>query len=379
MIYLIPLFLIVIGYIFFDRIGRNKKSKVLWGMIYVTLVTIIGLRYKVGGDTYNYMNYFNWVSDLQDWEPFDISGFEPGFSFITSAIKTYFDDIYVYQTIISALMTFMLMFFINQNTQYKFLSMLFIFVAMYLYFSTEVIRESLAIGGLLMAYPLLRDQKYLSYYAVCFVLLSLHFSSAVCFLLPLFHRLKFNKRFGLYILGFIVFGLISASIMKQLGDFFIFQKLLLYYQQTYVGYAWCGFRFIYFSLLPFLTLYLCKRVFHLKIKFENIICLQILFGIGIWFVPIVFQRLINYTIIFYLVALADIIGTVTRDPSYRRRLSIPARRGRAKIAKILLVLTILAHSSYYIHLDFYERYIPYHSMFDPIDEPMREKYVAGQD
>lgn len=371
--------MLVIGYLTYDRITKKNKSKALWLLVYVTLVSIMGLRYKVGGDTYNYMNYFSWAPELQYWQPFDLSGFEPGFSLFTSAIKTYFDDIYVYQTIISALMTFMLMYFINRNTSYRFLAMLLIFVAMYLYFSTEVIRESLAVGGLLMAYPLLRDRRYIPYYAVCFFLLTLHSSAALCFLLPLFRNLKLNRRFFLYVFAFIVFGFIMAPLMERLGNYLIFQKLLRYNNQAYVGYAWCGLRFIYFSLLPFLTLYWCKYRFHLKIKFENIICLQILFGIGLWFIPIVFQRLINYTIIFYLVALADIIGTVTRNPLYRRPLTVDVRKIRGQLAKLLLVLTLMAHSSYYIHLNFYEIYMPYHSIFDPKEEPMREKYVAGQD
>ena len=379
MIYIIPLIMLVIGYLTYDRITKKNKSKALWFLAYVTLVAIMGLRYKVGGDTYNYMTYFSWSPELQYWQPFDLSGFEPGFSLFTSAIKTYFDDIYVYQTIISALMTFMLMYFINRNTSYRFLAMLLIFVAMYLYFSTEVIRESLAVGGLLMAYPLLRDRRYIPYYAVCFFLLTLHSSASLCFLLPLFRNLKLNRRFFLYVFAFIVFGFIMAPLMERLGNYFIFQKLLRYNNQAYVGYAWCGLRFIYFSLLPFLTLYWCKYRFHLKIKFENIICLQILFGIGLWFIPIVFQRLINYTIIFYLVALADVIGTVTRDPLYRKPLTVAVRKRRGQLAKLLLVLTLMAHSSYYIHLNFYEIYIPYHSFFDPKEEPMREKYVAGQD
>lgn len=379
MIYLMPLTMLVIGYLSYDRIKKNKKSTTLWVLVYVTLVAIMGLRYKVGGDTYNYMTYFSWAPELTYWQPFDLSGFEPGFSLFTSAIKTYFDDIYVYQTIISALMTFMLMFFVNRNTSYRFLAMLLIFVAMYLYFSTEVIRESLAVGGLLMAYPLLRDRRYIPYYAVCLFLLTFHFSATLCFLLPLFRNLKFNRRFFLYVFAFIGFGFIMTPLMQRLGDYYIFQKILRYNEQAYVGYAWCGFRFIYFSILPFITLYLCKYRFRLKIKFESIICLQILFGIGLWFVPIVFQRLMNYTIIFYLVALADVIGTVTRDPSYRGQLTVVARQSRGQIAKTLLVLTLMAHSTYYIHLNFYERYIPYHSIFDPVEEPVREKYVAGQD
>ena len=55
MIYLIPLVLMIIGYSKYDFPKCKTKDFVLWGLLYFVLVSIIGLRYKVGGDTYNYM------------------------------------------------------------------------------------------------------------------------------------------------------------------------------------------------------------------------------------------------------------------------------------------------------------------------------------
>ena len=92
MIYLLPLFLIIIGFKVYDRPYFQKNGIALWFFVFISLVLIIGLRYKVGGDTYNYMNYFAWSPELTYWEPFDASGFEPGFSLLTSAIKTISND-----------------------------------------------------------------------------------------------------------------------------------------------------------------------------------------------------------------------------------------------------------------------------------------------
>ena len=99
----------IIGYSKYDFPKRKTKDFVLWGLLYFVLVSIIGLRYKVGGDTYNYMAYFEYAPELSFWTPIDVSGFEPGFTLFSSLIKTYFDDIYVYQSIISAIMTFFLL------------------------------------------------------------------------------------------------------------------------------------------------------------------------------------------------------------------------------------------------------------------------------
>lgn len=379
MIYLLPLFLLIIGFKVYDRPYTQKKGIALWIFIFVCLVLIIGLRYKVGGDTYNYMNYFGLSPELTYWEPFDTSGFEPGFSLLTSTIKTISGDLYVYQTIIAFLQTSMLMIFIRRNTPYKFLALLLIYISMFLYFTTEVIRESLAVGGLLLIYPLLERKKYISYYIVSLLLLTMHSSAVLCFFLPFIRNLRLNRKFIIYVFLFIVFGFGMAAVMQRLGSFFIFQKLLRYFEYSNVGYAWSGFRFIYFSLLPLLFLYLSKKRLRIEVKYENIICFQILMGIGLWFVPIVFQRLINYTIVFYLVSFAQVAGTCMRDVLYRRVISASAYKSRCQLVSMLLFCTILAHSSYYIHLNFYERYIPYHSVIDPVDVPEREKYVAGQD
>lgn len=378
MIYLIPLVLMIIGYSKYDFSKCKTKDFVLWGLLYFVLVLIIGLRYKVGGDTYNYMAYFEYAPELPFWTPIDVSGFEPGFTLFSSLIKTYFDDIYIYQSIISAIMTFFLMRFIKQNTIYKYLAFLLIYVAVYLYFSTEVIRESLAVVAFLQIYPLLEKKKYFLYYPLCLLLLTFHSSAVITLFIPFFRNLKFKKQFRIYLVCTIACGLLLSIIMQKLAAFSIFQKLMRYDQHSYVGYAWVGFRFIYFSILPLFVLNVCKK-YRIVCKYENIICLQILFGFGMWFVPIVFQRLINYTIIFYLVSLSCIIGSCLRNRVYLSSLSYIARKNRKVFARVIFIVTLLAHSSYYIHLNFYEIYIPYHSIFDPVTEPLREKYVAGQD
>lgn len=380
MIYLIPLILILIGCFQYDRPSRKKNQGVwLWCVILVCLVMIIGFRYKVGGDTYNYMTYFEWSPTLANWEPFDASGFEPGFSLITSAIKTYFDDIYVYQTIISFIFTVLLMRFIRLNTPYKFLGMMLVFFSMYLYFATEIIRESLAVVGGLTIYPLVEKKKYILYGLLVILLSSFHASALIFLIFPLAKNMRFNETYIVILIAFLIFSFALFPLLEYLSHYYIFKKLLRYVDQINVGYAWKGFRFIYFCLLPLCVLYVNKNRFKVQIKYEGIICLQILFGIGLWIIPIIFQRLINYTIIFYLVSLSQIAGTVLRSKEYENYYGKIKCNMRRQTVTTLLVLTLLAHSSYYIHLGFYERYIPYHSIFDPIEVPERSKFVAGGD
>ena len=379
MIYLIPIILCLLGMLIYDNPTKESKGYFLWLILFVTLVSIFGLRYKVGGDTYNYMNFFLDSPDIYDWQPISVSLFEPGFTYLTAVVKTFTDDIYVYQTLLSFLMTSMLMFFIAKQTEYKFLAMFLVFFSMYLYFSTEVMREGLALTGILVAYPLWSRNHHVLYVLIVLFLSFFHISALVGLILPFADRMKLDKRFFVVLFYFLLGSFALYPFVDFLSDFYIFEKLLRYKDQINVGYGWKGFRFIYFSILPLYIVNMFHNKFQVPCKFEGIICLQIIFGVGLWIIPIVFQRLINYTIVFYLVSLAQMFGTVMRDPEWQNDKETEYLQGQRSMVKFVLILTLLAHSTYYIHLGFWERYIPYHSYFDPIDVPEREIFVAGQD
>lgn len=378
MIYLIPIILCLLGMLLYDNPANKSKGWFLWLTLFVTLVSIFGLRYKVGGDTYNYMTFFSWAPDIYDWQPISVTKFEPGFTYLAAIVKTFTDDIYIYQTILSFLMTSMLMTFIAKNTEYKFLAMLIIFFSMYLYFSTEVIREGLALTGMLLIYPLWNRKHYVLYILMVLFLSSFHISALVGLFLPLADKMKLNKRFFVILFFFVLGSFALFPVIRFLSNYYIFEKLLRYDDLINVGYGWKGFRFIYFCLLPLYIVNLFHNKYKVPCKFEGIICLQIIFGVGLWIIPVVFQRLINYTIIFYLVSLAQMLGTVMRDPVWKANHRFAYLKTQRSMARIALVLTFLAHSTYYIHLGFWERYIPYHSYFDPIEVPERQKFVEGQ-
>lgn len=379
MIYLVPIILCLLGHFLYDRPSGKNKGRGMWALLYLLLVLMMGLRYKVGGDTYNYMNFFEWSPVISDWTLLNAVDFEPGFSLLTSLIKTFSDSVFVYQTILSAVMTGLLMHFISQNTRFRYLAMLLVYIAMYLYFSTEIMRESLAVTGLLTIYPLLEKKKYLPYCLLSLILCTIHVSAVICFLIPFVRRLHFDKRLIPYLLGIIGLSLLFVPLMERLSTIPIFEhRLDAYMHQQYVGYAWTGFRFIYFALIPMLVMHVCKIRYRLPVRFEGIICLQILFGISMWSAPVVFQRLINYTVVFYLVSAAEMLGTLLMDRYRFRKTSDKAFQSRRILSRSLLVLTIVAHSTYYVHLHFYELFIPYHSIFDQVDVPGREKYISGE-
>ena len=378
MIYQLPLIFCFLGHILYDSPLKYRRGGILWGILFVTLVLIMGLRYKVGADTYNYMSFFEYCPNIYNWTVIHLSGFEPGFTYLSAIIKTFTDNIYVYQTILAFITTYLLMSFVYKNTQYRFMGMLILFVAVYPYFLTEIMRESIAVVGLLTIYPLCEKKKYLLYSLIVLLLVTFHSSACVGWIIPFVHRLRLNRFFFFILVSFLLFSFALFAVIEYMASFPLFARLLRYNEQLYVGYLWCGLRFLYFAVLPMSVVYICKKKFGLTTKYEGIVCLQILFGFGLWIVPIIFQRLINYTIVFYIISMVNMLETVIHNPEYKLHISLRVCKLRSQLARLVILLTIILHMTYYIHLDFYKIWIPYHSIFNPIEVLERSEFVQGE-
>ena len=148
MIYLIPIFLTILGASLFE-LKNNERYKILknfiWLMIWSSLVLIIGLRFKVGGDTINYMGDYEWRPKLSDWELNILDPYQPGYTILCSIGKTISDEFYVFQIIHAIIINSLLIIFLQKSSKYPFSSLLAIFLCCYLYFSTEILREVIAV------------------------------------------------------------------------------------------------------------------------------------------------------------------------------------------------------------------------------------------
>lgn len=368
MIYIIPLILILIGIINCDINRHNKSSLIV--ILFTFLTLLIGLRYKVGGDTYNYINFYEYSPDVYDWNPYNIALFEPGFSYLTAIIKTFTNNIYLYQTIIAIIFNILLFRYINNNTRYFFSTIFIIYIAIYLYFTTEIIRESIAVGIIINAYSLAQKRHYSLYFAMVMLSMLFHSGAIIAIIFPVVSKIRFNRNFLLICTITVLLLIVSQPIMHFLSSYSILNKINRYISYQNVGYLWAGFRFIYFGLIPLLFLCFFKK--RERIQYEGLICFQFLLSLGLFFVPIIFQRLINYTIIFYLSSLVNLTM-----PAISQRIKYQKKSLRSQVSFFIVILTLIAHSSFYIHLNFYQIWIPYHSIFDPIEESMRLQFVAG--
>lgn len=369
-LYLIPAALALLGACQYDFSSHQRGRKALWYLIYIYLILFIGLRYKVGGDTLTYMEWYVWAKDITEWTPFSaLERLEPGFTFLAAIAKSITDEFYCFQIIHAIIINSCIFYFISKNTRYRFSALLITFITYYLYFSTEVLRESLSVMIFTLNYKSFINRKWLRYYCGVFICILFHLSASFLLLLPFFRNLKFNRYFLLYIIGLIILGIalkpifsIISVIAPMLGE-----KATTYGDHGFVGYFWAGLRIIQFSIIPSIILVLSNKSLKIHPKYEISYLFMILSGIGVIFSPIVFQRFTNYFYPLYALSLTDVICSCIISKYLKKRFT----------SFVLTILITLGYGTYFIYLDAYQMWLPYSSVFKPNEFAFRQKFANG--
>lgn len=359
--------LLLWGVVFYDI--RGKESKWYLAFIFIYLTLFIGLRFKVGGDTYNYLSFFYNCPTIKDWSIVNTALFEPGFSLFCSIIKTFTENEYIFQIIHVLIINFLLFRVICRYTGYYYTTLLFSYLLFYLIFTTEIMREAISILIFLNSYHLIEEKRYFKYYICVFIAMTFHIGAIFLVIIPFFYKLRLDYKFFIYYLAALVLCLMLNKILIQVSQIEIFEKLDRYTSHTNVGYFWAGSRFIYLSLLPILILSYFKHI-KVNIYFQNMICLMALISVLIWANPIVFARFANYFLPFYAIQLANLFIPVFRQNK------CPQRK---PISVVFIFLILLTYSSYYLHGQHYKRWVPYHAIFNEVEEAEREKFVEGNE
>lgn len=331
----------------------------------------MGLRYEVGGDTLTYMSWYEWAHDLKNWHPFDVGNvFEPGFTFLVACVKSLSDgSFYWFQLLHAFILNTCIFYFIAKNTKYRFSALLIAFLTYYLYFSTEILREAIAIFIFIFNFNSFVKHKWGRYYLGVACCIPFHLSSSFLLVLPILANLKFNKSYFRVIIIFCALCLVLQPIFVIISNIVpaVGAKAIGYGKHTNVGYLWAGLRILQFSIIPLITLILCKRIFYMTPKYEIAYLILILLGIGIAFIPIIFQRFTNYFYPLLALSLADVICKNIRSVNLNKRLA----------SLILSIIIFFSFGYYYLYLDFYQMWLPYSSVLDPHSYTFRYRFFGG--
>ena len=357
--YLIPLLLTIVGIIMNSRFRKEGPKLVILGLIFVYVVLLMGFRSRVGMDTISYMDIYKDVPALDDLTSNDLFGqaHEPAYVLISSVVKSFTNDYWPVQLIMSLIMTSCVFTFLYKRCTNVFWGVFFFLLLQWLYFSTEIIRQSVAIGIFLLNWSNAEKKRWVAYYLISLLCISFHYSAVLIWALPFVRWMKPNWFYVLLCIGILAITPLIETLNKLVFLGMMTKKVGFYVTDVdSVNMNWRIGEFIKTGLPALLAV--CMYAYS-KIKLNNrsVILLQFLFCCGAFAIPVIFQRFTNYTTVFVTVALANYV----------------CRRDVGRMARVFMVGFICMTQSIYYY-SMYPTWIPYESIFDPVYNVERERF-----
>ncbi|PXV62188.1 EpsG-like putative glucosyltransferase [Dysgonomonas alginatilytica] len=372
--YLILFIITLLAVIQYDLGGHKGYRRIVWYFLFIYVILLIGLRYKVGVDTLNYMDYYSYLPDLftiksDDWSYF---AYQPLYLLLCALSRSISGDFVWFQLIHTIILNLCVFYFISKNTKYKFTGLLVYFYMYFLYFNTEILKESLAVCVFMLNYKNIEDKKWLKYYFGVFVSLLFHLSAIILIFYPLIKIMRFGWRYFIAVGFFLVIIVNIGPYLTLLENFEkVGDKANTYISFNEIGAMnmnWVILNLMQLTFFPMIVLFFQKYILKEDVKFESLVCMHALLGIGVAFYQIIFSRFTNYTMPFYALFLVNFFYSVHFKTQFRKL---------ALIACISLWLFLYGY--YYMggnnYFRMYQAWIPYSTIFDPIEVPIRDEIL----
>lgn len=357
--YLIPVVLTIIGIILNSRLKQPAPKIVLMCVILIYIILLMGFRYRVGMDTIGYITRFKKVALLDNltYADFFEGEHEPGYVLLSSIVKTLTGEFWPVQLISNAIMSICIFIFLYRKCTNVFVGIFFFLVLQWLYFSTEIIRQSIAIGIFLVNYRNAEKKRWFWYYFFSLFSIAFHYSAILTWVLPFVRFLKPNLTYIILCIAMIGITPLLETLNKLLFLGVMTEKVSVYIKDVdTVNMNWRIAEFIK-SGLPAVLALVMYHISKKDMKNRQFVLLQVLFCCGAFAVPVIFQRFTNYTTLFIAVALANYVSD-----------------SRVKsLARMFVVgFVCLSQSLYYTSM--YPTWFPYESIFDPVKNERRERF-----
>ncbi|MDE7441544.1 MAG: EpsG family protein [Muribaculaceae bacterium] len=358
--YLGPILLTIIGIIFKPRFKSEAPVKVWMGVICIYIILIIGLRYRVGTDTFIYMDRFERIPPLDEiFSRRKIEMiYEPGYFLINSICKCFSREFWPVQIVMATITSTCIFTFLYRTCKNVFVGIFLYLIFQWLFFGTEVMRESAAVGIFLVGYKYIDERKTLwKYFIFCGIAVTIHYSALITFFFPLIRNWKFNYWF----IGVCLVMLMITPLVETLNKLMVLGTItskIAFYIKDSINLN-MNFRIMEFirngiSALFILWVY---RYSKMDCKYRALLLLQIAMSCGAFALPIIFSRFSDYTTLFMNVALANYVCTKAVDLRMR----------------VFAVLFVILTQGYHYYKLYPERCFPYVSIFDPYKVPEREE------
>lgn len=396
MLYLI-IFLLLCFLVYRYDYKRIEEGRLFW-LIGITVIFIVlgGLHYRLGYDTVAYERFYDKIPPLDKFKLRDFEKFRynHGFILLSSFTKLFTDSIVLLNFIQASFVCGVITWFFKQNTRNPFFALLLFFIFLFSLLIFEQVREAIAVGFFLLAWPSFRDRKWLKWYALSLCALAFHTSATLMFVLPVIllpgirQLFVFGKRtFFLCAFVFAIAFIIQASFYRYIELIALTessQQLISQYEGTHylkgnLNIVGIVSQLIRLVLYPFLALYFLNSIHKSKsvsqdlYKIEVFVLTSIYISIFSVAVPII-SRFNNYFFFFSILLMSDWIFSLLRFHGKKVRFKF------GFWAFIFLPLFMIQiYSSYWSNINksgtykTYMIYYPYTSHLDQEKDETREK------
>lgn len=379
MIYIVIFLLLVFLFIRYDFCGRERGRMAWYYALLVLFILMAGLRWRLGSDTPIYMRqFFHETPLLWKLQTEDVmAGLKPFWKLLNSIVYTFFGKFYILQLIHAAIVNILFFTYFKKHSQYIFFCILLYFFWLYMSMSMQVMKASFSIAICLFANDYLMDRKWIKSYSLYFLALLFHPQTALLLFMPLFLKLRFNIKGGLFLLISFMAGI---AIQKFLADYlFIFEYLgddtIMDKANDYTS-AIVEADNSFLRMVTATGILICELLSIIYVKKRTKIDIShlepfLMLGMASTLVQInveLFYRYVQY-FSFYFIILFSYITQYVVDGN--RLLS----RGLlfAKVVVLFLPLFLCIHANRFFQLP---RYVPYYSILEMKVDKAREKYFA---
>ena len=388
MIYAIILVYLAILLMVYDVFNLRAGRTANYVFVFLILSALAGFRYLVGGDTYNYHYRHSDMPSLGDLTSFaGYSGkLQPIWILFTAIAKSINESFYFVQILHALIVNGAVFFFIRNVTPFRFTVVFLYSFSVFPLFNFEVMRESLAIALFLMAFHFYRKNQNQAYYSVATIAIFIHFSAFILFVLPIAKRYApaavSTRNVLLLALPTFIFvfsALLNPFFTGVLNSMGLTGRLLAALQ-SYSDYNYSLFgllsMYLLYVLYPSIVLLVSSQADNRSSELIRLVNLAIWVG-AITPLYFIFFRFINYFAVPLLIVVSHALMHFARSPI--------SGNIRPPVVLAGLIFLMFFYSFRYFtdtsefadDTRWYQRWYPYHSIFDPVQDPERMRLLIG--
>lgn len=228
MVYLaIILLLIVLVYVYDYR--RAVRGRIFWLIAIGVIFSLVGgLHYRIGLDYSAYDFFYDHLAPINEIRSrdFEASRYAPGFIILASIAKVFYPEVVLLHLFQASFVCGVVTWFFKNNTRNPFFALLLFFFFLFTLLLFEQIREAIAVGFFLLAWPYFKNKNWLMWYLLSLCAMMFHTSATMMLALPVLYLPGIRNLFVFgkttFIAGAVVF--VGAFIIQ--ASFFNYIQLL---------------------------------------------------------------------------------------------------------------------------------------------------------